>query len=69
MLCQVCSSSSLWWLLQVAMETECCRMQWQVLDWNMAAIRLYQKLNATQVDDLLNYRLSGDKLTQFASGK
>ena len=51
------------------METECCRMQWQVLDWNMAAIRLYQKLNATQVDDLLNYRLSGDKLKQFASEK
>jgi len=69
MLCQVCSLSSLCWLLQVAMETECCRMQWQVLDWNVAAIQLYQKLNATQMDELLNYRLSGDKLRQFASGK
>jgi len=51
------------------METECCRMEWEVLDWNVAAIQLYQKLNATQMDELLNYRLSGDKLRQFASGK
>ena len=49
------------------METECCRMQWQVLDWNGDAIRLYQSLNATQTDELLNYRLSGEQLELFAT--
>ena len=57
------------WSLQVAMEMECYRMQWQVLDWNTDAVRLYQRLNATPSGDLINYRLSGEKLERLASGK
>lgn len=44
-------------LAVIARERSCGRMEWDVLDWNEAAIRFYQSLNAAPLSDWVTYRL------------
>jgi len=53
-------------LARLAVERECGRMEWAVLDWNEPAIRFYRKLGATPNDDWTTYRLSGEMLGNLA---
>lgn len=53
-------------LARLALERECGRMEWAVLDWNEPAIRFYRKLGATPNDDWTTYRLSGEMLGNLA---
>jgi len=51
-----------------AVQRNCGRLEWSVLDWNQPAIQLYQKLGAVAMSDWTIQRLTGEALAQLASG-
>lgn len=51
---------------QIAVERDCGRMEWSVLDWNAPSIAFYQSLGAKPLDDWTMYRLTGDALARVA---
>ena len=53
-------------LAAIAVERECGRLEWAVLDWNTDAIGFYERLGARPNSDWTVYRLSGDALTGLA---
>lgn len=55
------------WLAQLAVERDCGRLEWQVLDWNEPARRFYRSLGAKPLDGWLTKRVTGDTLTQMAA--
>ncbi len=52
-------------LIALAVERGCGRMEWQVLNWNQLAIDFYEKLGATHQRDWLPYRLTEDALIEL----
>ncbi len=55
-------------LAAVALERQCGRMEWAVLDWNEPAIGFYRSLGAQAMDDWTVYRLDGANLAALAAG-
>ncbi|MDQ6611169.1 MAG: GNAT family N-acetyltransferase [Gemmatimonadota bacterium] len=55
------------YLAQLAVERECGRFEWSVLDWNTDAIRFYERLGARAMSDWTVYRVSGLALKELAS--
>jgi GNAT superfamily N-acetyltransferase len=53
-------------LARIAVERECGRLEWAVLDWNESAIRFYRSLGALPNDEWTTYRLHGDNLAALA---
>jgi GNAT superfamily N-acetyltransferase len=53
-------------LARVAIERNCGRVEWAVLDWNMPAIKFYKRLGARPMDDWTVFRLAGDALAALA---
>jgi GNAT superfamily N-acetyltransferase len=53
-------------LAEIAVERECGRMEWAVLDWNEPAIGFYRKLGARPNDDWTVFRLTGESLRNLA---
>ncbi|MFN7091189.1 MAG: GNAT family N-acetyltransferase [Allorhizobium sp.] len=53
-------------LARVAVERGCGRFEWSVLDWNEPAIRVYDAVGAEPQNEWIRYRLTGDKLKDFA---
>lgn len=53
-------------LAQLAIERDCGRLEWWVLDWNESAINFYKKLGAVAMDDWTVYRISGQNLIDLA---
>jgi len=56
-------------LAQIALENDCGRMEWWVLDWNAPAIEFYKSLEAEAMDEWTVYRLTGDALTNLAASE
>jgi GNAT superfamily N-acetyltransferase len=54
-------------LAQLAIERDCGRLEWAVLDWNEPAIRFYRGLGAQPMHDWTVFRLAGDTLHQLAA--
>ena len=54
------------YLANLALERNCGRLEWWVLDWNKPAIDFYEKLNARAMDEWTVYRLSGEALLESA---
>jgi GNAT superfamily N-acetyltransferase len=54
-------------LAHIAMERECGRVEWAVLDWNTPAIEFYKSLGANAVDEWTIFRLTGPALVSLAS--
>lgn len=54
-------------LAQVAVERECGRLEWSVLDWNRDAIRFYESLGAKAMDEWTVYRVTGEALGRLAT--
>ncbi|MPW17123.1 GNAT family N-acetyltransferase [Paraburkholderia sp. CNPSo 3157] len=54
-------------LAALAVERQCGRFEWSVLDWNQTAIDFYQKMGATVLPDWRIVRVTGDALEQLAS--
>lgn len=52
----------------IAIERNCGRFEWTVLDWNQPAIDFYEAQGATVLPDWRVVRMTGDALTQFAEG-
>ena len=53
-------------LAAIAVERDCGRLEWAVLDWNKDAIGFYERLGARPNSDWTVYRLTGDALTGLA---
>src|SRR5262245_23552201 len=56
-------------LAQLAVERDCGRLEWAVLDWNEPAIRFYRGLDAQPMHDWTVFRLAGDSLHQLAADR
>jgi GNAT superfamily N-acetyltransferase len=56
-------------LARLAVERDCGRLEWSVLDWNVDAIGFYEKLGARAQDEWTVYRVTGDALTHLATGE
>lgn len=54
-------------LAQIAVERNCGRLEWSVLDWNKPAIDFYVSIGAGPMDEWTMYRLTGEKLKSFAA--
>jgi GNAT superfamily N-acetyltransferase len=54
-------------LAQIAVERDCGRMEWAVLDWNEPSIQFYKSLGAVPMSDWIINRLTGDSLNALAS--
>lgn len=54
-------------LAALAVERECGRLEWSVLDWNADAIRFYERLGARAMNDWTIYRVTGDALLKLAT--
>ncbi len=46
------------YLIELAREQDCGRVEWVVLDWNEPAINFYKSLGAEPMDDWIVFRLS-----------
>ena len=53
---------------KLAVERECGRLEWSVLDWNEPAINFYKKLGAAPMSEWTVFRLTGEKLQNLAAG-
>jgi GNAT superfamily N-acetyltransferase len=56
------------YLAGIAVERNCGRMEWAVLNWNEPAIGFYKRLGAEPMDDWTVFRLSGDALKNMTNG-
>jgi GNAT superfamily N-acetyltransferase len=54
-------------LARLAVERDCGRLEWSVLNWNESAIEFYRALGAKPMDDWTGYRLTGDELKELAA--
>ena len=55
-------------LARLAVERDCGRMEWSVLDWNDLAIGFYRSLGAVAMNEWTVYRVSGAALQSLAAG-
>jgi GNAT superfamily N-acetyltransferase len=53
-------------LARLALERNCGRVEWAVLDWNAPSIAFYKKLGAVALDEWTTFRLSGAALAALA---
>lgn len=54
-------------LAQIAVENDCGRFEWNVLDWNEPAIKFYRSIGAKPLNEWVGYRLAGQALEDFAN--
>lgn len=54
-------------LAEIAIERDCARLEWSVLDWNAPSIAFYEALGARAMDEWTIYRLDGAALAGLAS--
>jgi GNAT superfamily N-acetyltransferase len=53
-------------LARVAVERDCARFEWSVLDWNADAIAFYRAMGAEGLDEWTVQRVAGPALAQLA---
>ena len=53
-------------LARITVERGCGRLEWCCLDWNKPSIDFYLSLGAQPMDEWTVYRLTGEKLEEFA---
>ncbi len=53
-------------LARIAIDRNCGRFEWSVLDWNEPAIGFYEKLGAEMMKEWRIFRLTGDALNRLA---
>jgi GNAT superfamily N-acetyltransferase len=54
-------------LARIAVERNCGRFEWSVLDWNESAIRFYEGMGAALLPDWRICRVTGDALAHMAA--
>lgn len=55
-------------LAALAIERDCARLEWSVLDWNEPAIGFYRRLGARLMDEWTVMRVDGAELAQLGAG-
>jgi GNAT superfamily N-acetyltransferase len=53
-------------IAQCAVQRQCGRLEWSVLDWNQPAIDFYLSIGALPQSEWVRYRLDGEALLKFA---
>ena len=66
---QGCGEALLRHLAQLALERNCGRLEWSVLDWNVRAIDFYKSLGAVPMSQWTMHRVTGDALTKLGAGE
>ena len=56
-------------LAKVAVEKDCGRMEWSVLDWNEPSIQFYKNLGAFPMDEWTVYRMLPPEIKKLAEKK
>ena len=56
-------------LAQIAVERNCGRFEWSVLDWNTPSIKFYEAMGAKVMPEWNLVRTTGDALTNMAAMK
>ena len=54
-------------LARIAVQRDCGRFDWSVLDWNAPALGFYRSIGATGMDEWTVQRLEGDALRALAA--
>jgi GNAT superfamily N-acetyltransferase len=54
-------------LAKIAVDRECGRMEWSVLNWNETALRVYRRIGAKPMDEWTVQRLTGQALAALAA--
>jgi GNAT superfamily N-acetyltransferase len=54
-------------LAKIAVERDCGRVEWAVLNWNELAINFYKQIGAKPQDEWTTFRLTGDALSRLAA--
>ena len=54
-------------LARIAVERQCGRMEWSVLDWNETALKVYRAIGAKPMDEWTIQRLTGPSLANLAA--
>jgi len=54
------------YLGKLALERNCGRVEWSVLDWNAPAIQFYKNLGAKPMDEWTVFRVSGEGIKNLA---
>lgn len=53
-------------LARMAIERDCARLEWWVLDWNDPAIQFYKKLGAKPMNEWTTFRVDGEALEKLS---
>lgn len=56
-------------LAELAVERDCSRVEWSVLNWNEPSIQFYKSLGANPMDEWTVYRLTDDALKTLAQNQ
>jgi len=56
-------------LAQIAVDENCGRFQWAVLDWNQPSIDFYESLGAKKLSEWIIMRVDGEALERLAGQK
>ncbi len=54
------------YLANYAVEQDCGRLEWSVLDWNESAITFYKRIGAVLMDEWTGCRVTGEALVNLA---
>ena len=57
------------YVARLAVDRDCGRLEWSVLDWNEPAIGFYQRMGASVLPDWRICRVNGENLTNLATGE
>jgi GNAT superfamily N-acetyltransferase len=52
-------------LADIALENDCTRLVWQVLDWNKLAIDFYDRIGAAHQKEWFTYRMEEEAIKRF----
>ena len=54
-------------LAKLAIDRDCGRLEWSVLDWNDLAIGFYKRIGAVSMDEWTTFRMTGSALHDLAA--
>jgi GNAT superfamily N-acetyltransferase len=56
-------------LARIAVDRDCGRLDWSVLNWNELAISFYKQIGAKHMDEWSTFRLTGEALARVAGAE
>jgi GNAT superfamily N-acetyltransferase len=56
------------YVARLALERDCGRLEWSVLDWNEPAINFYKKIGAAPMNEWTVFRVTDDPLKKLGAG-